>query len=271
MRKERKLSFCQTENVSVDSFRSRNKFGMTFEAVLVLLAAPFVMSGTVWAQCTTAPNCTTLGYTKTSNTGNCLKCPTGNYYFCPEKACVSSCSGYTLTEEQAEKQCGGNYQACRDNCSGDIVWKCAGSNTCNSSFCSGYTLTYSQAQNQCGYANYEGCNDPCTGEVLYKCDDGSGGSSGGNICQNKEEIKANYTIDCSCNDVGGQYSLIQRKSYRCKDSSAYTWETSTSLDRFARMEQCESALSQNTKNCSGTFEITPSTVGQAKCGYSCLD
>ena len=49
MRKERKSFFCLAENVLVDSFRSRNKFGMT----VMLLAAPFTFgeSGEASPQC----------------------------------------------------------------------------------------------------------------------------------------------------------------------------------------------------------------------------
>ena len=49
MRKERKSFFCLAENVLVDSFRSRNKFGMT----VMLLEAPFMFgeSGEASQQC----------------------------------------------------------------------------------------------------------------------------------------------------------------------------------------------------------------------------
>lgn len=230
MRKERKLSFCLADNVLADRFRSRNKFGMTSKAVLVLLAAPFMLGemGEASAQCTTKQECVALGYNSSSNTGNCIMCPFGDTWFCPPK-----------------------------------------NNSCNSDFCSGYTLTKTQAQSQCGYANYEGCEDPCTKNVFYKCDYGSssGGSSGG-ICQNEEEIKADYTIDCYCNTIGGQYQLIQRKNFSCQSDGSWPpdWQTTTSLDRFRSMSECESALSQNTENCSGTFETSSS-----KCGTRCLD
>ena len=172
-------NFCLAENVLEEGFRSRNKFGMTFEAVLVLLVASLVMSGEAWAQCTTAPNCTTLGYTKTSNTGNCLKCPTGNYYFCPEKACVSSCSGYTLTEEQAQSQCGGSYRACRDNCSGDIVWKCAEEKcptkkrtiygNCKMQYLVGYAIFCQKGYYYCQVQSSGSCQE-ITGSRIYDTD-----------------------------------------------------------------------------------------------------
>ena len=54
----------------------------------VLLATPFGM-GSYAADCATT-SCQELGYTATSNKGNCLQCPFGNYWFCPESQCDSS-------------------------------------------------------------------------------------------------------------------------------------------------------------------------------------
>ena len=50
------------------------------------------------AQCTTTPDCTSMGYKETTNKGGCLKCPTGNGWYCPppkeEKAVLGECTGY---------------------------------------------------------------------------------------------------------------------------------------------------------------------------------
>ena len=48
----------------------------------VLLATPFGMESYA-ADCATT-SCQELGYTATSNKGNCLQCPFGNYWFCPK-------------------------------------------------------------------------------------------------------------------------------------------------------------------------------------------
>ena len=86
----------------------------------VLLATPFGMESYA-ADCATT-SCQTLGYTATSNKGNCLQCPFGNYWFCPESQCDSSykytCTGYLQSPSGAA--CNGKYQKC--NCSNNYVW-----------------------------------------------------------------------------------------------------------------------------------------------------
>ena len=94
----------------------------------VLLAAPFMLGeiGEASAQCTTTPSCSSLGYTSGVNTGNCLKCPTGNYYFCPPKiepSCDSSykytCTGTGYTGGSGE-ECGRKYKQC--DCAAGYTW-----------------------------------------------------------------------------------------------------------------------------------------------------
>lgn len=63
----------------------------------VLFVTPFVLSSNVFAADCVTQNCPTLGYTSASNTGNCVKCPFGNYWACPkieEKAVLGQCTGY---------------------------------------------------------------------------------------------------------------------------------------------------------------------------------
>ncbi len=70
----------------------------------VLLAAPFMMNGKAQAADCVTQDCPTLGYTSVSNTGNCVKCPFGNFWACPkgnssdgeneEKAILGQCTGY---------------------------------------------------------------------------------------------------------------------------------------------------------------------------------
>ena len=50
----------------------------------VLFITPFVLSSNVFAADCVTQNCPTLGYTSASNTGNCVKCPFGNYWACPK-------------------------------------------------------------------------------------------------------------------------------------------------------------------------------------------
>ena len=73
------------------------------------------------ADCATT-SCQELGYTATSNKGNCLQCPFGNYWFCPESQCDSSyqytCTGYM--QSPSGTACNGKYRKC--NCSNNYVW-----------------------------------------------------------------------------------------------------------------------------------------------------
>ena len=45
------------------------------------------------ASCIQTPSCTSLGYTKTSSCTNGLKCPFGNYWYCPSSGSSSGGSG----------------------------------------------------------------------------------------------------------------------------------------------------------------------------------
>ncbi len=49
-----------------------------------LLASSFMFPISTFAQCVENENCAALGYTETTNKENCLKCPFGEYWFCPE-------------------------------------------------------------------------------------------------------------------------------------------------------------------------------------------
>ena len=63
----------------------------------VLFVTPFVLSSNVFAADCVTQDCPTLGYTSASNTGNCVKCPFGNFWACPkieEKAVLGQCTGY---------------------------------------------------------------------------------------------------------------------------------------------------------------------------------
>ena len=65
----------------------------------VLLASSF-QTVNVSAQCMNTINCQTLGYTKTSCTKGGVKCPTGNYWYCPKDTTTPQCSSsykYTCT------------------------------------------------------------------------------------------------------------------------------------------------------------------------------
>ena len=86
----------------------------------VLFATPLGIESYA-ADCATT-SCQTLGYTATSNKGNCLQCPFGNYWFCPKSQCDSSYK-YTCTgtfQSPSGTACNGKYRKC--NCSNNYVW-----------------------------------------------------------------------------------------------------------------------------------------------------
>ncbi len=67
-----------------------------------LLASSFMFPVSAFAQCVDTQDCQTLGYTETSNSGNCVKCPFGDYWSCPKQeepeepqtAVFGQCNGY---------------------------------------------------------------------------------------------------------------------------------------------------------------------------------
>ena len=92
----------------------------------VLLASSF-QTGNVSAQCMNTINCQALGYTKTSCTKGGVKCPTGNYWYCPKDTTTPQCSSsykYTCTgymQSPSGTACNGKYRKC--NCSSNnYVW-----------------------------------------------------------------------------------------------------------------------------------------------------
>ncbi len=75
----------------VISYSARGKY-------FILLASSFMFPISAFTQCVDTQDCQALGYTETSNSGNCVKCPFGDYWSCPkheeEKAVLGQCTGY---------------------------------------------------------------------------------------------------------------------------------------------------------------------------------
>ena len=95
--------------------------GLLISTMLVSVAG-FGASADVWAQCATT-TCSALGYTSSSNTGDCLKCPFGEAWACPKITCPDnyqySCSG-TGYAGGSEMACNGKYKVCA--CSSGYIW-----------------------------------------------------------------------------------------------------------------------------------------------------
>ncbi len=85
-----------------------------------LLASSFMLPIQAFAQCVDTQDCKTLGYTETSDSGNCVKCFFGNYWACPkpekpEAAVLGQCTGYA-------KNCSiGDILYSDGTCSADVV------------------------------------------------------------------------------------------------------------------------------------------------------
>ena len=74
----------------------------------------------LYAQCTTTPDCATMGYKETTNKGGCLKCPTGNGWYCPcDTSYQYTCTG--ANEQQGTDKCGDKYKSC--TCVSGYEWK----------------------------------------------------------------------------------------------------------------------------------------------------
>ena len=148
---------------------------MTMKKVIllssVLLAVPFMMNGETQAADCVTQNCPTLGYTSASNTGNCVKCPFGNFWACPKVESCSSAYKYTCTGTNEMKPtsspCGGKYVSC--SCASGYEWK---SGACSKALpkCQIGYIYYTD--NTCSY-NMDSTKTP-KGVVVYAKSGGGG-------------------------------------------------------------------------------------------------
>ena len=115
----------------------------------------FILFGLAQSQaaCIATPSCTSLGYASTTSCTDGLKCPFGNYWYCPSKTTQDECSGYlyyctgTGYSGGSGTSCSGRYKSC----------VCA----------SGYEWTGGACtQKQCTYTGYV-WEDP----LPYGCDE----------------------------------------------------------------------------------------------------
>ena len=112
-----------------------------------LLASSFMFPISAFAQCVDNKDCVSLGYKETTNNENCLKCPFGEYWFCP---------GKTAAEEPEEPQTAvlGQCTGYAKNCNiADILYT---DGTCSADVVSGKTpiavVVYISADKTCGQA-----------------------------------------------------------------------------------------------------------------------
>ena len=97
------------------------KFGKIGAIVIGLV--PF----NVYGECTPAPDCASIGYTKTSCEGDSLKCPfdTSKLYCIPcDSSYKYTCDG--TNEVGVGNSCGGKYVSCAISCDSSYKFSCDG-------------------------------------------------------------------------------------------------------------------------------------------------
>ena len=97
---------------------------MRYYLAITTSVLAFTSASLVRAQDCAITDCSALGYTESSNQGNCLKCPFGNAWACPGEQCTDdykyTCSGTGYAGGSGEA-CGGKYKSC--NCASGYEWK----------------------------------------------------------------------------------------------------------------------------------------------------
>ena len=97
---------------------------MKYYLAITTSVLAFTSASLVRAEDCAITDCSALGYTETSNWGNCLKCPFGNAWACPGEQCTDdykyTCSGTGYAGGSGEA-CDGKYKSC--NCASGYEWK----------------------------------------------------------------------------------------------------------------------------------------------------
>ena len=97
---------------------------MRYYLAITTSVLAFTSASLVRAQDCAITDCSALGYTESSNQGNCLKCPFGNAWACPGEQCSPdyqyTCTGTGYAGGSGET-CDGKYQSC--TCASGYEWK----------------------------------------------------------------------------------------------------------------------------------------------------
>ena len=150
------------------------KYLIITTALTTICFAPEIM-----AQCTENTDCASLGYTETSCPDGGLKCPLGNYWYCPAEQCTAdykyTCTGTGYAGGSGEA-CDGKYTSC--TCADGYEWKdgiCQEEPQAEWRPCSGYVrncklgdILYSDGT--CSYSTVSGKTPIAV--VAYISDDG---------------------------------------------------------------------------------------------------
>ena len=293
---------CYKKNESEDDKREcvleddcYKKMSPSMTMMMWILVSSLTMTGTVYAECTPAPDCVELGYTETSCNGGfvrcpfdinkllCIPCDSSYKYACSETGEIGS--GTACNGKYIECKCTDGYElvdgACVISCAYTLTalpTGCSAADSCvkngttyYSSTCttckSGYTISSGTCKaNTCsgyytsktGCSNYSTCSTPT--ETKYKC----------TACNN------GYTLNsgqCSANTCSGYYSsktgcsnyttclsgtATKYKCTACETGYTFCENTSRCIDT-----DCYTTLIGNVDSCSDfKFEYCNET-------YSC--
>lgn len=95
----------------------------------VLICSPLIFSANTYGQQCVISDCAYLGYTETSDKGGCLKCPFGDYWFCPAADREKCDSMYAFPCNRSNEytpsgsyrgSCNGRYKRC--GCRNNAEW-----------------------------------------------------------------------------------------------------------------------------------------------------
>ncbi len=138
----------------------------------VLICSPLIFSANTYGQQCVISDCAYLGYTETSDKGGCLKCPFGDYWFCPaadRENCDSMyafpcnrSNEYTPSGSYSES-CNGRYKrcGCRNNSDWLAGWLSCDCDTNSYKYtCTGTHEVPPYTSDQCdGKYSYCACDD----------------------------------------------------------------------------------------------------------------
>ena len=203
------------------------KYLIITTALTTICFAPEIM-----AQCTENTDCASLGYTETSCPDGGLKCPLGNYWYCPAEQCSPdyqyTCTGTGYTGGSGEA-CDGKYTSC--TCADGYEWK---DGTCQEILKPEWGKCNGSAKN-CNIGDIVYSDGTCSSQrisgktpiavVVYKSDDGK--------CAQAMALKSIGTYEWDSNGYGTDISGLSNYSFAsdaaqdlasCKNTAIITAE-----------------------------------------------
>lgn len=181
---------------------------------VALTLSLLLCAGTAYAACTSAPDCASLGYTKTSS-----NCPNGGVK-CPFNTalmfCAESCT-YTLTASNCSSNCQNvGTTSCVRN--GTTYYASCGTSKCGAgqSCSSGTCVCDSAYQYNCTGTGYAGGAGTSCNSKFTSCNCSSGYTWSGGVCK-----KTTAPSGWCCNDGSTSCSYSSSAYNYCKQNYGY--------------------------------------------------